>query len=361
VIDLEREVRELLEQRAENAAERVGGNVPAGIWTRVRRRQARTVALSGLVAALVAAGALIGVRSLVLVEGRRLGTAPSPTSTLPVPPTAEVDILAASGKVEGQPWTLVVGTGEESGKDFWCVDIKFGMNGVGTCGADLLDGRDLSVVVLQGPELPAVLVGGAVSEEVARVVFDRDTGADVEGAIYPLPEGQSGPFDAFVIPIPKDRPVGGAVLAFDSKGDVLEQHGVYAESVLTQGHFRGLPWMLLHNRQHECLEALRGGIRYSVCNTRVPDRSFMEWTTIGMPAARENLLFGFVRADTVRLVAEEPGGGQAEARVFPLPWDAKAKAFFVEIDGHRGKLVAIDAIGEEIRAEPFRLVPLSEG
>jgi hypothetical protein len=55
------------------------------------------------------------------------------------------------------------------------------------------------------------------------------------------------------------------------------------------------------------------------------------------------------------------GSGPAEARVFPLPWDAKAKAFFVEIDGHRGKLVAIDAIGEEIRTVPFRLIPQTEG
>jgi hypothetical protein len=360
VIDLERQIKQTLERRAEEAVDRTGGGIPDELFRRVRRRQARTVLLSGLLIGAVGVSALAGVRPWLGPPGREPA---SERTGSPPPPglTEQARKVVATGESGGDRWRLIAGKDE----GVWCVAMETVVGDTvlasSTCGDDLLQGRHVVANTDNRPNFDVVLVSGAVSHQIDRVVFDRDTGPDVEGRIYPLPERRTGPFDAFVIAIPKDRPVGGAVLAFDSNGDVLEQQGFHAESVLTQGHFRGHPWMLLHNRQHECLEALSGGIRYSVCNTRVPDRSFMEWTTIGMPADRENLLFGFVRADTVRLVVEVAGGRQAEARVLPLPWDAKAKAFFVEIDGHRGELVAIDAIGEEIRAEPFRLIPFSEG
>jgi hypothetical protein len=233
-------------------------------------------------------------------------------------------------------------------------------NGVGTCG-ERVEGGHLSPVVLQGPGLPGVLVGGAISRDVDRVIFDRDDGDDLEGTLYPTSTELKAPFNVFAILVPKDRHVGGAVLALDSEGNVLAQRGVYPESVLAIGHHRGHPWTLLHNRQNDCLEALIAGTRYPICNTRVPNRRFIDWTTIGNPAERENLLFGFVHADTRGLVVEVAGGGSAEGRVYPLPWGAQAKAFFVEIDGHQGVLVAIDAIGNEIRRERFRMIPFSEG
>lgn len=360
MIDLEREVKEVLERRAEEATARAGDRIPAEIHRGIRRRQGGTVIMSGLLIGVVGLAVLAGLRPLLAPPSREPGTKPGGTATPPVVAEPGRRVVASS-QVDGDRWTLTAGKTE----GVWCVGMETELDDTvltsSSCGDDLLQGGHLVANADNRPNFDVVIVSGAVSHQVDRVVFDRDTGPDVEGTIYPLPKRQAGPFDVFVISIPKDRPVGGAVLAFDSKGDVLGQDGFYAESVLSNGHFRGHPWTLLHNRLHECLEALSAGTRFTICNTRVPDRRFIDWTTIGMPAERENLLFGFVRADTVRLVVEVAGGGAAEARILPLPWDAKAKAFFVEIDGHRGELVAIDAIGEEIRTEPIRLVPFSEG
>lgn len=360
MIDLEREVKELLERRAEEAADVAPNHVPDGIRDRVRRRQARTVVLSGLLVGVVGLAAFAGIRPWLSPPTTDPATERDGSPTPPVFSEPGRQVVAL-GQVGGDRWRLTAGQGE----GVWCVGMETDMGDArwisSSCGHDLLQGRHVVASAENRPNFDVVLVSGAVSHEVDRVVFDRDTGADVEGTIYPLPERQDGPFNVFVIPLPKDRPVGGAVLAFDSKGDVLGQHGVYPESVLAIGHFRGHPWTLLHNRQHECLEALSAGTRYPICNARVLDGRFIDWTTLGSPAERENLLFGFVHADTRGLLVEVAGSGSAEGRVFPLPWGAETKAFFVYVDGHQGELVAIDAIGDEIRRERFRLIPFSEG
>lgn len=360
MIDLEREVKELLERRAEEAADVAPNHMPDRIRDRARRRQTRTVVMAGLLIGVVGLAVFAGMRPLLRPPSSEPGTEHdgSPAPPLFTEPSRQV---VASGQVGGDRWSLTAGRSEE----LWCVGMETYLGDTrwvgSSCAHDLLQGRHLVANAESRPNFDVVLVSGAVSHQVDRVLFDRDTGADVEGTIYPLPKREDGPFNVFVIPLPKDRPVGGVVLAFDSKGDLLGQHGVYPESVLAIGHFRGHPWTLLHNRQHGCLEALSAGTRYPMCNARVPDRRFFDWTTLGSPAERENLLFGFIHADARQLIVEVAGSGSAEGRVFPLPWDAEAKAFFVYIDGHQGELVAIDAIGDEIRRERFRLIPFSEG
>ncbi len=276
MIDLEREVREVLELRAEEASGRAEDRMPERVRHRVRRRQTRTALLSGLAVALVALGALAGARALVPAADREPGTGPSPMP--PIFPEPPPGVVVASGNVGDQRWKLTVGRGEERGEDFWCVDIEVQTGGVGSCGADLLDGRQFSPLVLEGTRIPPVLVGGAVSRNVARVVFDPDTGDQIEGTVYPTPKDLQAPFDVFLLVIPEERPARGLVLAMDADGGVLARHGVYA----TLGLF-------------ELEDAYRNVVGFIPADNPL----WHEWSEPGSPASPENI-------ESIRHVATFP-------------------------------------------------------
>jgi hypothetical protein len=225
VIDLERNVREVLEGRADEAGGRGGQGMPAEMQRQVRRRQARTVVMSGLAAALVALGALAGARALVPSASREPGTGP-PTSPFPMRPNPPMTVFA-SGEFRGLDWKFSAGRD----RDIWCVEVEARTErsgeSMGSCERNALQDRHLVATALYSPGFPAVFVSGFVSADVDRVVFDFDAGARVEGSVYPTPKEMKAPFNAFFIVVPQDRPARGLVLAFDAEGNVLGRHGVY--------------------------------------------------------------------------------------------------------------------------------------
>jgi hypothetical protein len=222
VIDLEREVKELLEQRAEEAAHRTADRTLAPMRHRVRRRQARTVVVSGLAAALLAVGALAGARALIPTTERQPGTLP-PTPPMLLEETPPLSVVA-SGDVRGHSWMLTAG----GNKEVSCFRVEMDTGGGSSCAQNVRphDPMESSTFTVTG--FPAVLVVGAVSEEVDRVVFDADVGGQIEGKVYPTPKETKARFDVFLLIVPEERPARGLVLAMNADGQVLARHGVYA-------------------------------------------------------------------------------------------------------------------------------------
>jgi hypothetical protein len=219
-MNLEREVRELLEERAEEATGRVGTSMPTETRRRVRRRQARTAVMSGLAAALVAVGALAGARALVPTAGREPGTE-APT----IPPRLEEPTpltVVASGEFRGHTWKLTAG-----GNEISCFGIEMDTGGGSSCVQSALSHDPMESSTFTATGFPALLVVGAVSDEVERVVFDPDVGGQIEGTVYPTPKETKAPFDVFLLIIPEERPARGLVLAMNADGQVLARHGVY--------------------------------------------------------------------------------------------------------------------------------------
>lgn len=225
MIDLEREVKEVLERQAEEATGRLEERMPDRVRGRLRRRQARTVALSGVAVAVVALGALAGARALSPTAGREPGTG-LPTPLFPIGPNPPMTVIA-SGEFRGLEWNYSAGRDGE----IWCVNVEAAIKGhreaMGSCERDPLGPRQMVATSLNTPDFPAVIVSGFVSGAVDRVAFDFDAGGRVEGIVYATPKEMNAPFDVFLILIPKEHPARGLVLAIDARGEVLARHGVY--------------------------------------------------------------------------------------------------------------------------------------
>jgi hypothetical protein len=271
VIDLEREVRELLERRAEEAAGRVEERIPERVRGRVRRRQARTVVMSGLAAALVAVGALAGARALMPPTGRE------PVTEVPTPPPLLEEptpmTVVASGKFRGHTWKLTAGGNKTS-----CFGIEMDTGGGSSCAQNVLARHPMSASTFTATGFPAVVVVGAVSEEVDRVMFDPDVGGRIEGTVYPTPKEMKAPFDVFLLIIPEERPARGLVLAMNPDGQILARHGVYA----TLGLFE----------LEDAYENVVGSIP-------ADNPLWHEWAEPGTPATMENI-------ESIRHVATFP-------------------------------------------------------
>jgi hypothetical protein len=224
MIDVEREVREVLERRGEEAAARAGDRVPADVHRRVRQRQARTVIMSGLAAALVAVGALAGARVLVPTTGREPGTGlPTPPPRLEEP-TPQMTVVA-SGEFRGHSWRLTAGRNKEAS----CFGIETDTGGSSSCARDLLGPRFMEVFTHTSTSFPGIVVVGAVCDEIDRVLFDPDVGGQIEGTVYPTPKEMKASFDVFLLIIPEERPARGLVVAMNADGQVLARHGVYSD------------------------------------------------------------------------------------------------------------------------------------
>jgi hypothetical protein len=230
VIDLERDVRELLERRAEEASGRAGYRMPPKMRSRVRGRQARALIMSGLAVALVAAGALAGARGLVPRTDRQPANQP-PTPLFPREATPK-RMVVASGEFRGHQWKLTVGRERE----LWCYGVEMDTGAAGSCAKDLLSRDPLEVSTSSQTAYPAVVVSGLVSNDVDRVVFDLDAGGRIDGRVFPTPPELKAPFDAFLVLIPEERPARGLVLAIDAEGEVLARHGVYVTPSLEDTH-----------------------------------------------------------------------------------------------------------------------------
>lgn len=299
MIDLEREVRELLERRAEEAAGRGADRMPERVRGRVRRRQARTVVMSGLAAALVAVGALAGARALVPTVGREPGTGP-PTPPFPMGPNPPMTVIA-SGEFRGLEWKFTAGRDE----DIWCVGVEAaterGGEWIGSCERNPLQDRHLVATALNRPGFPAVVVSGFVSGKVDRVVFDFDAGGQVEGTVHPTPEEMRAPFDVFLIIIPEERPARGLVMAVDAEGEVLARHGVYESFEVEDAFGNIVGYIAMEDLDDELTwvrpgsEATIGGIRQTAGRSltgvwpelrkwwerrppaEAPDDAFLDW------------------------------------------------------------------------------------
>jgi hypothetical protein len=260
MIDLERELKELLKRRAEDSASRAEVRVGPEMRSRVRRQQARTVVMSGLAVALVAVGALAGARALIPIADREPADEPTPPVLLEEPDLTEI----ASDDFRGHPWKLLAGREGQ----ILCFGVEMDTGGGSSCARNLLGDRPIVASTFSGAGFPGLVVAGAVSEEVDRILFDLDAGGRIEGTVYPVPKEIEAPFDVFLLVIPEERPARGLVLAMKADGQVLARHGVYA----TLGLFE--------------LEDAYGNV---VGFIPADNPLWHEWNEPGSPASPENI------------------------------------------------------------------------
>jgi hypothetical protein len=152
------------------------------------------------------------------------------------PPTGGQDRIATGSDPNGNLWSLtlldVSGPGAETPYELELL--------IGPIGASLpiqrLGDADLGSVGAVPPsatpvDTPPVAdlptsVWGIASDRVARVELRVDDGATFDGKLYAIPPGSSDAKQAYLFLVPVEGPMTGTVVAFDSRGEELQQREV---------------------------------------------------------------------------------------------------------------------------------------
>lgn len=194
MMDLERELRDLFRRRAEVAHDRSVTSLATEVTRRVRRRQLRTAALTGLGAGLVAAAIFGGAR---LVTEER----PSPE---PGGPRQDVDevggavmVPVISGEYQGVPFGVTV----RRRAGLWCLGIRGPVEEQESC-EPAIARADLTARVAFHSGDPFAIVAGSASAGVDRVVLRGEGSGQREIALISpgqvdRPELADAPFRVF--------------------------------------------------------------------------------------------------------------------------------------------------------------------
>lgn len=215
MIDLERDLRSALRERADNMPGSTEARMPPSVRRRARRRQAVTVTLGGLIVAILAVGGTVTASRIFpgppTVRPVERPTQPVPTRPLPSPD--EVTVVG-SGVSLGHSWDLLV----THGVDGWCLGVRT-EKGTGL-GCDSGERRSaLEVGATTGTGLPK-FVSGAISERVSSIEASTAQGDRLTLRAFDVPPELDAPFDrVFITVVPKGTSV--VVTAFDENGQVI--------------------------------------------------------------------------------------------------------------------------------------------
>jgi hypothetical protein len=200
---VEDHIRNAIDRAIEDAFAEVPDNMPRRVRSRVRGRQALSVAVVGVVAAALTLGG-IGLSRILIDEPRRPVTQPT------IEPPEESAVLA-SGVFRRVAWQLEV-THDDS--DGWCLVVT---RGPGTSRFCSFTGEK-ALEIRRG----VGFVFGTVSKRVEYVrASEQSFGRLVDIRILEIPEALDAPFD-IVFAIPHS---GGNVSmgAFDRHGERLQR------------------------------------------------------------------------------------------------------------------------------------------
>lgn len=212
MIDLEREVREVLEQRAEEAAGRAGDRMAPEIRSRVRRRQAGTLLLAGALAATISLMAFAGVRQLSESTGFQPGEGPSV-----IPSPDQTYAVVTTGEIGGKPWRLSV---SRRGED-WCTRVEVENGASGGCGLWAPEGG-FNTGLGHHRGYPVGFLTGQISKDVSRVVVRLENGDEIDPEILEPPDSLGAPFNVFVALLPND-PQTIIILGYDRQGNIFHR------------------------------------------------------------------------------------------------------------------------------------------
>lgn len=229
MIDLDRELRALLEEDARRAPP-VPDARPA--LRRTRRRQIAVVLTAIAVVAAVAIGSTAGAIALLRAPERQIPANPSETPTpAPGEPARpqdldlRFDVAAAWGEVDGVGWTIWTND-DLSCMAFTTANGDYAGLDIDSCGNGY-DGSDLTlagICVYSCPDPGRPILYGAVSQRAAAVELALDDGSTYAGTIHPAPPGIT--VDARVVTVPVPLRWGsytGWLTATGTDGAVLER------------------------------------------------------------------------------------------------------------------------------------------
>lgn len=200
----EDQIRTAIRREVEDALPELPDRMPRQVHARVRRRQAASVGLAGILVAILSLGA-IGLGRMVIDEPQ---TRPADQPTFNRP---EKQTVLASGVFRRAAWQLEVTYDDEVG---WCLVIT---RGPGTSRFCSFTGEE-PLEIRRG----VGFIFGTVSKRVEYVRAHEDGfGRPVDVRILEIPEALDAPFDiVFVIPHSGDDV---SMKAFDRHGERLQR------------------------------------------------------------------------------------------------------------------------------------------
>jgi hypothetical protein len=199
----EDQIRRAIRREVEASLGDSPDRLPRDVRSRLRRRQATSVALAGVMAAALAVGA-IGVTRMVTNEPQ---TRPGEQPTLNRP---EKRATLASGVFRGASWELRVTYNDEAG---WCLVITRGPGTSRYC--SFTGEKPLEI----RPGLGFVF--GTVTKRAASVrAKDVDYHRPVDVRILEIPHGLDAPFN-IIFAIPRSN-AGMKVKAIDQRGETIQ-------------------------------------------------------------------------------------------------------------------------------------------
>jgi hypothetical protein len=199
----EDQIRTAIRREVETSLGDPPDRLPPDVHSRLRRRQAASVALAGVLATVLALGA-IGIMRMVTNEPQ---TRPGERPTLNRP---EKRAALATGVFRGVSWKLEVTHDNEVG---WCVHVTRGPGTSRYC--SFTGEKPLEI----RPGLGFVF--GTVTKRAASVrAKDIDYRRPVDVRILEIPHGLDAPFD-IIFAIPRSN-AGMKVKAVDQRGETIQ-------------------------------------------------------------------------------------------------------------------------------------------
>ena len=222
--DLEGDLRELLDKRAEDTASGSVGGLPRGVAARVRRRQALTTVLSGVALVAIVALLVLGTRAIPKPEmiAQPQG-AEGRSFTVFDPPihVAEGQFRLASGVASGESWNLLAHRAKrEQGRTSLEVMADFSLGPVGAGNFTVPEERDLETTTAWvGTSKKDQIIFGAVLQEAADIHLESEDGRTIRGVVISLPKSLLPTFDVVVIQV--SGRVSGDIVITDKEGEEI--------------------------------------------------------------------------------------------------------------------------------------------
>lgn len=211
--DLERDLRDLFERRADEAVAGAPHRMPAEVHRRIRRRVART-AVVGVAAIAALAGTVAGISRLGWVGG-------SDNSQPAAPGTGVQEFVVASGETAGNPWRLVAIRKPNE----WCLEFRLTepVNGICEGSYSWKERWAIGTGYAGDPTVDGFVLYGAAPRDVRAIFYEFEEGGRTQITLDTAAELPGDPsFNPFHAELP---PRAGIIAAYseDEQTPVFRQ------------------------------------------------------------------------------------------------------------------------------------------